>query len=143
MARSNATTLTCRSASNARFCRYRGHRLRHALGDETRQNLDLMRLIDPKFLEMPFLDARQMRWHLRNEGHAVNGKRVHRLMRLMGSWRSIRSPIPSRPAKGRRTYPYLLRGLRVDRPDQGRCVVAIMDWHTRMVLSRQISDTPE
>jgi len=51
---------------------------------ETVMNLDLMRLIDKQFLETPFYGVRQMTWHLRNEGHLVNEKRIRRLMRLMG-----------------------------------------------------------
>ena len=51
---------------------------------ETELNLDLMRLIDKQFLETPFYGVRQMTWHLRNEGHLVNEKRIRRLMRLIG-----------------------------------------------------------
>ena len=50
---------------------------------ETEMNLDLMLLIDTQFLETPFYGVRQMAWHLQNEGHAVNEKRIRRLMRLM------------------------------------------------------------
>jgi len=51
---------------------------------ETAMNLMLMRQIDEQFLETPFFGVRQMTWHLRNEGHLVNEKRIRRLMRLMG-----------------------------------------------------------
>ena len=51
---------------------------------ETEQNLALMRLIDVQFLDTPFFGVRQMTWHLRNDGYAVNEKRIRRLMRLMG-----------------------------------------------------------
>ena len=51
---------------------------------ETEQNLGLMRQIDVQFLDTPFFGVRQMTWHLRNDGHAVNEKRIRRLMRLMG-----------------------------------------------------------
>ena len=51
---------------------------------QTEQNLALMRLIDVQFLDTPFFGVRQMTWHLRNEGYAVNEKRIRRLMRLMG-----------------------------------------------------------
>ena len=50
---------------------------------ETSVNLALMQLIDRQFLETPFYGVQQMTWHLRNEGHAVNVKRIRRLMRLM------------------------------------------------------------
>ena len=122
---------------------------------ETEHNLDLMRLIDVQFLETPFFGVRQMTWHLRNEGHAVNEKRIRRLMRLMGLMPIYQKPNTSKPTTGHKAYPYLLRGLRVDRPSQVWCVditylpmrrgflylVAIMDWHTRMVLSWRISNT--
>ncbi len=98
-----------------------------------------------------------MTWHLRNDGHLVNEKRIRRLMRLMGLMPIYQKPNTSRPAKGHKTYPYLLRGLRVDRPNQVWCsditylpmrrgflyLVAIMDWHTRKVLSWRISNTLE
>ncbi|WP_237062796.1 IS3 family transposase [Loktanella sp. M215] len=122
---------------------------------ETEQNLALMRLIDVQFMETPFFGVRQMTWHLRNEGHAVNEKRIRRLMRLIGLIPIYQKPNTSKPAKGHKTYPYLLRGLRVERPNQVWCVditylpmrrgflylVAIMDWHTRRVLAWRISNT--
>ena len=127
----------------------------HAPRGERDDNLALMRMIDVQFLETPFFGVRQMTWHLRNEGHAVNEKRIRRLMRLMGLMPIYQKPNTSKPAKGHKTYPYLLKGLRVDRPNQVWCaditylpmrrgflyLVAIMDWNTRMVLSWRISNT--
>ena len=84
---------------------------------ETELNLALMRQIDEQFLETPFFGVRQMTWHLRNEGHLVNEKRIRRLMRLMGLMPIYQKPNTSKAAKGHKTYPYLLRGLRVDRPN--------------------------
>jgi putative transposase len=139
---------------------------------ESEMNLDLMRLIDKQFLETPFYGVRQMTWHLRNDDHLVNEKRIRRLMRLMGLMPIYQKPntrclTPSRTcvacarggkaAKGHKIYPYLLRGLRVDRPNQVWCaditylpmrrgflyLVAIMDWHTRKVLAWRISNTLE
>lgn len=55
----------------------------YALQGETAMNLDLMLLVDKQFLDTPFYGVRQMTWHLQNEGHAVNEKRIRRLMRLM------------------------------------------------------------
>jgi putative transposase len=121
---------------------------------ETAMNLDLMLLIDQQFLDTPFYGVRQMTWHLQNEGHAVNQKRVRRLMRLMRLMPIYQKPDTSRPAKGHKTYPYLLGGLRVDRPNQVWCadityipmrrgflyLVAIMDWFTRKVLAWRISN---
>jgi len=85
---------------------------------ETALNLMLMRQIDEQFLETPFFGVRQMTWHLRNEGHLVNEKRIRRLMRLMGLMPIYQKPNTSKAAKGHKTYPYLLRGLRVTRPNQ-------------------------
>lgn len=124
---------------------------------ETEMNLALMRRIDEQFLETPFFGVRQMTWHLRNEGHPVNQKRVRRLMRLMGLMPIYQKPNTSRPAKGHKIWPYLLKGLRVDRPNQAWAaditylpmrrgflyLVAIMDWFTRKVLAWRISNTLE
>ena len=92
-----------------------------------------------------------MTWHLQNEGHAANEKRIRRLMPI------CQKPNTSKPAKGHKTYPYLLGGLRTPRPNQVWCadiaclpmrkgclhLVAIMDWFTRKVLAWRISDTLE
>ncbi len=124
---------------------------------ETELNLGLMRKIDEQFLETPFYGVRQMTWHLRNEGQPVNVKRVRRLMRLMGLMPIYQKPNTSKAAKGHKIYPYLLRGLRVNRPNQVWCaditylpmrrgflyLVAIMDWHTRKVLAWRLSNTAE
>jgi putative transposase len=124
---------------------------------ETEMNLDLMRVIDKQFLETPFYGVRQMTRHLRNEDHPVNEKRIRRLMRLMGLMPIYQKPNTSKAAKGHKIYPYLLRGLFVDRPNQVWCaditylpmrrgflyLVAIMDWNTRKVLAWRISNTLE
>jgi putative transposase len=124
---------------------------------ETALNLMLMRQIDEQFLETPFFGVRQMTWYLRNEGHLVNEKRIRRLMRLMGLMPIYQKPNTSKAAKDHKTYPYLLRGLRVTRPNQVWAaditylpmrkgvlyLVAIMDWHTRKVLAWRISNTLE
>lgn len=83
---------------------------------ESNMNLDLMRVIDKQFPETPFYGVRQMTWYLRNEGHLVNDKRIRRLMRLMGLMPIYQKPNTSKTAKGHKIYPYLLRGLSVDRP---------------------------
>ncbi len=83
---------------------------------ETGMNLDLMRLIDKQFLETPFYGVRQMTWHLRNEGHVVNEKRIRRLMRLMGLMLIYQKLNTSKAAKGHKIHPYLLRKLAVTRP---------------------------
>jgi putative transposase len=124
---------------------------------ETAVNLDLMLLIDKQFLDTPFYGVRQMTWRLQNEGHTVNWKRIRRLMRLMRLMPIYQKPDTSRPAKEHKTYPDLLGGLRVERPNQVWCaditylpmrkgflyLVAIMDWHTRKVRAWRISNTLE
>jgi hypothetical protein len=67
---------------------------------ETALNLMLIRQIDEQFLETPFFGVRQMTWHLRNEGHLVNEKRIRRLMRLMGLLPIYQKPNTSKAAKG-------------------------------------------
>ena len=122
---------------------------------ETEQNLGLMRRFDEQFPETPFFGVRQITWHMRNDGHLMNEKRRHRLMRLIGLMPIYQKPNTSRPAKGHKSYPYLLRVLRVERPNQVWCaditfasvkngflyLVAIMDWTTRKALSWRLSNT--
>jgi len=129
----------------------------YELKGETALNLVLMRQIDEQFLETPFYGVRQMTWHLRAEGHLVNEKRIRRLMRLMGCMPIYQRPNTSRKAKGHKTWPYLLRGLAITRPNQVWCadvtyipmrrgflyLVAIMDWATRKVLAWRLSNTLE
>ena len=124
---------------------------------ETALNLDLMHRIDKQFLDTPFYGVRQMTWHLQNEGHAVNETRIRRRMRLMRLMPINQKPNTSKPAKGHKTYPCLLGGLRTFRPNQVWCsdityilmrkgfryLVAIMDWFTRKVLSWRVSITLE
>jgi len=92
---------------------------------------------------------------LRRQGHAVNRKRVRRLMRRMGLESVAPKPNTSRAAPGHKVYPYLLGGLEISRPDQVWCtdityirmakgfvyLAAVMDWHSRYVLSWEISVT--
>ncbi len=88
---------------------------------ETALNLMLMRLIDEQFLETPFYGVRQMKWHLRAQGHLVNEKRIRRLMRLMGLMPIYQAPKTSTKAKGHKIWPYLLRGMRINRANQVWC----------------------
>ena len=127
----------------------------HQAQGESTQNLALMTEIDRQFLDKPFYGAQQMTWHLRARGHHVNIKRVRRLMRLMGLMPIYQKPRTSIPAKGHKTYPYLLRGLSINRPNQVWCadityiplakgflyLVAIMDWWSRAVLAWRLSNT--
>ena len=127
-----------------------------ALG-ENPLNLKLMRLIDEQFLGEPSWGARQMARYLRRLGYCVGKKRVRRLMRKMGLMPIYQRPRTSKPHPEHKVYPYLLRGLSIDRPNQVWCadityipmrrgflyMVAIMDWYSRKVLSWRLSNTLE
>lgn len=119
------------------------------------EDLALMRLIDEIHLELPFYGSRRIRDELGDRGRWVNRKRVQRLMRLMGIEALYPKPRTTKPGKGHKIYPYRLRGLKIDRPNQvwatDLCylpmargfmyLVAIMDWHSRKVLSWRLSNT--
>ena len=82
-------------------------------------NLHLMRLIDKQFLRTPFYGWPKMTAHLRRLGYAINGKRVRRLMRLMGIQAIYPRRSSSSPGKGHKRYPYLLRNLPITHVNQG------------------------
>jgi putative transposase len=119
------------------------------------EDLALMRRIDELFLAWPFLGSRRMAALLRADGHPVNRKRVRRLMRQMGIAALGPKPRTTKPAPGHKIFPYLLRDLVIDRPNQvwaaditylplGRgflYLVAIMDWASRAVLTWRLSNT--
>ena len=83
--------------------------------------LDLMHLIDAQYTRAPFYGVLRMTAWLEREGHAVNPKRVRRLMRQMGLEAVYPKPRLSDPHPDHRIYPYLLRGMVIDRPDQVWC----------------------
>jgi putative transposase len=127
----------------------------HCPARETLLNLELMRLVDAQFLETPWYGSRQMARQLRREGHVVGRKRVRRLMAKMGLTPIYQRPRTTVPHPGHRVWPYLLRDLVVDRPNQVWCadityipmrrgflyLVAVMDWATRKVLAWRVSNT--
>ena len=88
---------------------------------ESRFNLKLMRLIDEQWLKTPFFGSRRMAKHLRGEGYNASRKRVRRLMRKMGIAAIYPKPRTTRPRKENPVYPYLLRNLAIDRPNQVWC----------------------
>ena len=118
-------------------------------------DLALMRRIDELFTAWPFLGSRRMAAMLRAKRQTVNRKRVQRLMRRIGIAALGPKPRTTKPAPGHKIYPYLLRGVTVERPNQvwaadityipiGRgflYLVAIIDWASRAVLSWQLSNT--
>ena len=124
---------------------------------ESPQNLTRMKLIDEVFLEMPWYGARQMARHLRRLGWCIGRQRVRRLMRKIGLSPIYQAPKTSQPHPQHRIYPYLLRHLSIERPNQVWCadvtyipmrrgflyLVAIMDWASRKVLSWRLSNTME
>jgi len=122
---------------------------------ETPLNLELMRLIDAQFLETPWYGSRQMVRHLRREGYSIGRKRIRRLMAKMGLAPIYQRPRTTVPHPEHRVFPYLLRDVAIDRPNQVWCAdltyipmrrgflycVAVMDWATRKVLAWRVSNT--
>jgi len=118
-------------------------------------DLKLMRLIDEQYLKAPCWGSRSMRNHLRRLGYKINRKRVQRLMRQMGLEAIYPKPKTSRPHPENKVYPYLLRNMTIDRANHVwtadityipmsrgfMYLVAVMDWHSRKVLSWRISNT--
>jgi len=80
--------------------------------------LALMKLIDRQYLETPFYGARRMAAWLRSQNHSANRKRIRRLMQAMGLSAVYRRPKTSKPALGHKVYPYLLKELKIIRPNQ-------------------------
>jgi putative transposase len=119
------------------------------------EDLELMRLIDEQYLQHPCWGSRSMRNHLRRLGYKINRKRVQRLMRLMGLEAIYPKPNTSRPHPEHKKYPYLLRNVTVERPNQVwtadityipmergfMYLVAVMDWYSRKILSWRLSNT--
>lgn len=122
---------------------------------EKSENLEIMRLIDEQYLRRPFWGSRNMTAFLRKRGRLVNRKRIQRLMRRMGLEGVCPGPSTSRPAPGHKVYPYLLKDVFIERPNQvwssdityvplGQgflYLVAVMDWYSRLVLSWRLSNS--
>lgn len=127
----------------------------HAGIGESDENLKLMRLIDEQYLHTPFYGSRGMTQWLMRQGYDVNRKRVQRLMRTMGLEAIYPRRRTSVPSPEHRIYPYLLRNVVIERPDQVwsadityvplrrgfMYLVAVLDWHSRYVLSWELSNT--
>ena len=117
--------------------------------------LEMMKEIDRVFTKYPFLGSRQIAAYLRREGTVVGRHRVRRLMAKMGLEAIYKRPRTSQRHPQHPVYPYLLRKMQIDRPNQVWCaditfvpvkngflyLVAIMDWAARKVLSRRLSNT--
>jgi len=126
------------------------------LAGESPLNLQLMRLIDEEYTRAPFYGYRKMTARLNNHhGYQVNHKRVARLMQKMGLQAVYPRPRTSNADKQHKKYPYLLRGLDINRPNQVWAadityvpmplgfmyLAAIMDWFSRYIVAWQLSNT--
>ena len=121
----------------------------------TQQDFEIMRLIDEQYMRTPVYGTRSMRDHLIRNGYKINRKRVQRLMRIMGIEAIYPKPKTSKAHPEHQIYPYLPRGLEINQPNmvwssdityipvkRGHMyLVAVMDWHSRKVLSWRISNT--
>lgn len=119
------------------------------------EDLELLALIDAEYTRHPFYGSRRMTIYLRDLGYRVNRKRVQRLMRTLGLAGMAPGPNSSRPHPRHPVYPYLLRGVEIDRPDQVWSadityvrlprgfvyLVAVIDWYSRKVLAWRVSNT--
>ena len=119
------------------------------------KDLTLMRLIAEIHLRLPFFGSRRIHDELQDYSHTVNRKRIQRLMRQMGLRALYPRQRTSQPGKGHKIYPYLLRDLPIEHANHvwatDICyipmakgfmyLVAIMDWHSRRVLSWRVSNT--
>jgi putative transposase len=120
-------------------------------------DLAVMRRMDELHLEFPFAGSRMLRDLLNKEGVEIGRRRVATLMRRMGIEALYRKPSTSKPAPGHKVYPYLLRGLTIDRPNQVWAMdityvpmargfvylTAVVDWCSRRVLAWRLSVTME
>ena len=126
----------------------------HPVG-ESAENLRFMEIIDKQFLETPWYGSRQMARFMKRNNYQCGRHRVRRLMRLMRLVPIYQEPNTSKKHPQHKIWPYLLRNIVIDRPNQVWCadityipmrrgflyLVAIMDWHSRKVLSWQLSNT--
>ena len=117
----------------------------------------MLRLIDAEYTHRPFYGSRRMVISLAEQGHTVNRKRVQRLLRVLGLVGMAPGPASSRPHPEHKIYPYLLRGVKIVRPNQVwssdityirlehgfAYLVAVVDWYSRRVLSWRLSNTLE
>jgi putative transposase len=129
--------------------------LYYQAAEETAPNLRLMRLLDEEHTRHPFYGSRRLTAWLNEQGEEVNRKRVQRLMRLMGLEAIYPKPRLSVPDLSHRVYPYLLRGVGIDRVNQVwsadityvpmpkgfMYLAATIDWYSRYVVSWRLSNT--
>ena len=122
---------------------------------EAPENLQFMAIIDKQFLETPWYGSRQMARYMQRNNHKCGRHRVRRLMRLMRLVPIYQEPNTSKKHPQHKIWPYLLRNVVIDRPNQVWCadityipmrrgflyLVAIMDWYSRKILAWRLSNT--
>ena len=121
------------------------------------EDVELMRLLDIQYTETPFYGYRRMTVYLQNSGFSVNHKRVLKLMRKLGLEAIYPKPNLSKPHKEHLKFPYLLRGVKIERSNQVWAtdityirlkggfiyLLAIIDWHSRFVIEFEVSNSLE
>ena len=119
------------------------------------ENMELARKIEEIYLKYPFYGSRRMAREISREGSPVNRKRIQRLMRQMDLVGQAPGPATSKPHPQHKTYPYLLKNLRIERPNQVWSsdityiptrfgflyLTAVVDWHSRRILAYRLSNT--
>lgn len=129
----------------------------HTPAVESAENLKLMRRLDELHLKYPYYGSRKLAFLLSTPKVAINRKRVQRLMRIMGIEAVYCKPRTTRRDENHKIYPYLLRNLPIERPNQVwsadityvpmpqgfMYLTAVIDWHSRYVLSWRLSNTLE
>jgi len=122
---------------------------------EVDKDLTIMHQIDEIYLKYPFYGSRKIQAHLQRAGHTINRKRVQRIMRKLGITAVAPGPNTSTRNKAHSVYPYLIRNLKIQRPNQVWCadityirlrcgfayLIAVMDWYSRKVLSWELSNS--
>jgi putative transposase len=123
--------------------------------EETALNQSLLGEIDRIYTEWPFYGSRRIAKELCRRGYEVNRKRIQRLMRVMGIMGVAPGPMTSKPHPEAKRWPYLLTGVKVERPNQVwssdityipmghgfMYLVAVVDWHSRKILSWELSNS--
>jgi putative transposase len=129
--------------------------LYYAPAAESAENLRLMRLLDEEYTRRPFFGSRRLTAWLVRQGESVNRKRVQRLLGIMGLEAIYPKPRLSVAGRWHRIFPYLLRDVRIERPDQVwstdityvpvatgyMYLAAVIDWYSRYVLTWRLSNT--
>ena len=131
------------------------NRLKPSRPKTTKEDLEIIKVMDALHMELPFYGQRKLRLELLDLGYKIGRKRVRRLMIIMGIEALVPQPCTSKPNKENHISPYLLRNRKITENDEVWCadityipmekghayLVAIMDWHSRAVLSWEVSNT--